>query len=100
MSKIKWPKDFSTWIGLVGLLGLAAYQASQRQFEMAFGTISVAMGILGLGANAATAASYARSADRHSAFAAADTAAIRNDPMMPGPAMTSAEHIERANNHG
>lgn len=37
-----------TAIAVIGLIGLAVYQLSQAQFEVAFGTLMLALGMAGI----------------------------------------------------
>jgi hypothetical protein len=96
MTNVKWPSDWMTWVGLLGLVLAAAYMEFYGDnHALALALLSNAAGILGIGSQATTAKVAAVEASKSARYAANDTMAIRNDASMPGSRVPAAEMAMR-----
>lgn len=96
MPTIHWPQDVPSWVGLITLLLTAMNALLQKDYQAASIAFGGAMGILGIGSTARSAAIYAKQANVSANIAATDTAEIRNNPSMPGAPVSAIEMIDRA----
>lgn len=89
------------WLGVVGLLGGAAYNAFVlRDYKTAGELISAAFAAMGITFSVAQAHVVAQKALDASVATLQDTTLIRNDASAPGPKLSTAEEDQRVREFG